>query len=52
MAFNVLKDPKDPRNFIVTPVPQGGLDPNLIAAGGRSQSHARQTGARGHACNT
>ena len=33
MAFNVLKDPKDPRNFIVQPVPVGGVDPNLIARG-------------------
>ena len=33
MAFNVLKDPKDPRNFIVQPVPVGGADPSLLAAG-------------------
>lgn len=33
MAFNVLKDPKDPRNFIVQPVPVAGADPALLAAG-------------------
>jgi hypothetical protein len=33
MAFNVLKDPKDPRNFIVQPVPTAGADPSLLAAG-------------------
>lgn len=40
MAFNVLKDPKDPRNFIVQPVPVGGADPALLAAG----TAAGQTG--------
>ena len=33
MGFNVLKDPQDPRNFIITPAPAGGADPSLIEAG-------------------
>jgi hypothetical protein len=33
MAFNVLKDPKDPRNFIVQPAPTGPVDQNLIQQG-------------------
>ncbi len=33
MGFNVLKDPQDPRNFIITPAPAGGADPALLAAG-------------------
>ena len=33
MAFNVLKDPKDPRNFIVQPNQTGPVDPNLIQQG-------------------
>lgn len=33
MGFNVLKDPNDPRNFIITPAPTGGADPSLLEAG-------------------
>jgi len=57
MGFNVLKDPSDPRNFIITPAPTGQLDPNLLAAGqqagqssgviGRPAARARFGGARG-----
>ena len=33
MGFNVLKDPADPRNFIITPASTGGADPSLLEAG-------------------
>ncbi len=33
MGFNVLKDPADPRNFIITPAATGGADPSLLEAG-------------------